>query len=113
MCVFILSDRGERVVKDSGGSPVAYQKGMFSTVNGKLVLTNRRLVFTAGKFQSIVELLRGSQDLETDIPLAQVTKVEKGFMATIDVYADKKYTFKGMKGAGEWVAAIRQATQQA
>jgi len=38
------------VLKDTGMFPVTWAKGTFSNVNGKLILTNKRLVFNAGRF---------------------------------------------------------------
>ena len=104
---------GEFVIKDSGRLPVSYQKSKFRTINGRLVLTNVRLIFSAGRFQNFIELLKSSQNIEVNIPLTQITNVEKGFMATIKINADKEYTFKGMRGAGDWVEAIMQAAQKA
>ncbi len=51
---------GETLIKDSGRLPVAWTKSAFSTVNGKLILTNQRLVFAAGRFQNPIEGLRGT-----------------------------------------------------
>ena len=90
--------------------PVTWTKGTFSNVNGKLILTNRRLVFTAGKFQDIVSSLRSAHKDKAEIPLSSITSVDKGFMATINVMAGgQKYTFKGMRDAGGWVQAINSA----
>ena len=90
--------------------PVTWTKGTFSNVNGKLILTNRRLVFTAGKFQDIVSSLRSAHKDKAEIPLNSITSVDKGFMATINVMAGgQKYTFKGMRDAGGWVQAINSA----
>ncbi|MFW6109121.1 MAG: zinc-ribbon domain-containing protein [archaeon] len=98
---------GEQVIKDTGMFPVTWSKGTFSNVNGKLILTNRRLIFTAGRFQDVISAIRGSHKDRAEIPLSSITSVDKGFMATIDIQAGgQKYTFKGMRGAGDWVQAI-------
>ncbi len=105
---------GETVLKDSGRLPVAYAKNSFRTINGRLILTNTRLIFIGGRFQSIIESFLQSHREKLEIPLASITRVEKGFMAHIKVYADKEYSFKGMRDPNGWIAAIEQAkaTQQ-
>ena len=101
---------GEQVIKDTGMFPVTYTKGTFSNINGKLILTNRRLIFTAGRFQDIVSAIRSAHNERVEIPLGNITGVNKGFMATIDVMVGgQKYTFKGMRDAGGWVQAINSA----
>lgn len=101
---------GEQVIKDTGMFPVTWTKGTFSNVNGKLILTNKRLVFNAGNFQDIISAVRGASKDKAEIPLASITSVDKGFMATIDIMAGgQKYTFKGMRDAGGWVQAINNA----
>ena len=101
---------GEQVIKDTGMFPVTWQKGTFGNVNGKLILTNRRLVFNAGRFQDVISSLRQAHKDKAEIPLASITSVDKGFMATITIMAGgQKYVFKGMGDAGGWVQAINNA----
>jgi hypothetical protein len=101
---------GEQVIKDTGMFPVTWTKGTFSNINGKLILTNRRLIFTAGRFQDIISAIRSAHNERVEIPLGNITGVNKGFMATIDVMVGgEKYTFKGMRDAGGWVQAINSA----
>lgn len=101
---------GEQIIKDTGMFPVTWTKGTFSNVNGKLILTNRRLIFTAGRFQDIISAVRSAHKDRAEIPLASITSINKGFMATIDILAGgQKYTFKGMRDAGGWVQAINSA----
>lgn len=98
---------GEVVLKDTGMFPVTWAKGTFSNVNGKLILTNRRLVFNAGRFQDPMSALRQAHKDRAEIPLNTITSVEKGFMATITIMASgQKYVFKGMRDAGGWVNLI-------
>lgn len=97
------------MIKDSGVFPVTWVKGPFSNVNGKLVLTNRRLIFTSGRFQDVVTSIRGSKSDRADIPLDRITGIEKGFMATIKVKAGREYTFRGMRDATGWVSHINTA----
>jgi len=105
---------GEQVIKDSGFFPVTYAKGTFSNINGKLILTNKRLIFTAGKFQDIISALRSAHKERVELPLESISSVDKGFMATIKIMAGgKKYTFKGMRDAGGWVQAINNAKMTA
>ena len=101
---------GEQVIKDTGMFPVTWTKGTFSNINGKLILTNRRLIFTAGRFQDVISAVRSAHKERAEIPLNTIMSVDKGFMATINIMAGgQKYTFKGMRGAGDWVQAINNA----
>ncbi len=101
---------GEQVIKDTGMFPVTWTKATFSNINGKLILTNKRLVFAAGNFQDVISAFRGASKERAEIPLASIQTVTKGFMATIDIMANgQKYTFKGMRDAGGWVQAINSA----
>jgi hypothetical protein len=98
---------GEHVLKDTGMMPVTWAKSTFSNVNGKLILTNRRLIFTAGRFQDPISAIRGSHKDRVEIQLASITSVDKGFLSTINIMAGgQKYTFKGMGGAGDWISQI-------
>lgn len=103
----------ETLIKDSGRLPVAWTKSAFSTVNGKLMLTNQRLVFAAGRFQNPIEGLRGAHKDRAETSLGNITSVEKGFMATIKVTAGQEYTFKGMGNANEWIDLINRAVRDA
>ena len=101
---------GEQVIKDTGMFPVTWTKGTFSNVNGKLILTNKRLVFIAGRFQDIISAVRSAHKDKAEIPLNTILSVDKGFMATINIMAGgQKYTFKGMRDAGGWVQAINSS----
>lgn len=101
---------GEQVIKDTGMFPVTWTKGTFSNVNGKLILTNKRLIFTAGRFQDIISAVRSAHNDRAEIPLNTIVSVDKGFMATINIMAGgQKYTFKGMRDAGGWVQAINSS----
>jgi hypothetical protein len=101
---------GEQVIKDTGMFPVTWQKGTFGNVNGKLILTNRRLVFNTGRFQDVISSLRQAHKDKAEISLSSITSVDKGFMATINIMAGgQKYVFKGMRDAGGWVQAINSA----
>ena len=101
---------GEQVIKDTGMFPVTWTKGTFSNVNGKLILTNKRLIFTAGRFQDIISAVRSAHKDKAEIPLNTIMSVDKGFMATINITAGgQQYTFKGMRDAGGWVQAINSS----
>jgi hypothetical protein len=101
---------GEQVLKDTGMFPVTWTKSTFSNVNGKLILTNKRLIFTAGRFQSVVGAVVGAHKDRVEIALNTITSVDKGFMAVINIMASgQKYTFKGMRDAGGWISQINTA----
>jgi len=104
---------GESLIKDSGMFPVAWSKSTFSTVNGKLILTNQRLVFAAGRFQNPVDGLRGAHKERVELSLGDIVSVDKGMMATIKIGAGQEYTFKGMRNAKEWVDLIIRAMRDA
>jgi len=100
---------GETLILDSGRLPVAWSKSAFSTVNGKLILTNQRLVFAAGRFQNPIEGLRGAHKERVELGLGEITGVDKGMLATVKVSAGQEYTFKGMGNAKKWVDQIIRA----
>ena len=102
---------GEALIKDSGMFPVAWNKSTFSTVNGKLILTNQRLVFAAGRFQNPIEGLRGAHKERVELSLGDITSVDKGMMATVKITAGQEYTFKGMRNAKQWVDLIIRAVR--
>ena len=97
------------MIKDSGRLPVAWTKSAFSTVNGKLILTNQRLVFAAGRFQNPIEGLRGAHKERVELSLGDIVSVDKGMLATVKVVAGQEYTFKGMGNAKKWVDLISGA----
>lgn len=100
---------GETVIMDSGRWPTSYAKSLIVTVNGRLYLTNMRIIFLPSRFQSFTALLRKEEKDVVQIPLNGITEVEKGFITTIKIHADKEYTFKGIREADKWVSAINQA----
>ncbi len=110
-------DPDEVLIMDSGRLPITYQEGKLRSINGRLYLTNKRLVFEPSRFQSIVgsfQLSTGSGTGYVEIPLESIESVEKGFMAHIKVRAGgREYSFKGMRGAGRWVASIEEAIRSA
>ncbi len=104
---------GEKLLMDSGKFPISYQ-GDGITLNGRLYLTDRRLIFEPGRFQSVVgSAFLSVKDKESggvEIPLSEISGVEKGFMAHIKIKArEKAYSFKGMRKADDWVKAIEMA----
>ncbi len=109
---------GEQVIKESSSGPftqVTYVKSLMSNVQGKLVLTNQRIIFLPGNFQNtdstILVLGRMIKSPDTvHIHLPEISKVEKGWGEQITIYEGaKKHDFRGMRNAGEWASAIEQA----
>ena len=114
---------GEVVLKDTGHFPITYIQSLFSSINGKLYLTNHRLVFKASKLQGVggvyVPVAGGifipnpadakkSQEYFS-IPLAEITGVESGW-ASLTVHASgQKYKFGGMLGTKKWAEAVSEA----
>jgi hypothetical protein len=100
---------GEAVLMDSGRFPISYVKNVMSSINGKLYLTNQRLVFKAGKLQSDAGMFGGDAASKSrqyfSIPLSEVVAVEPG-MVTLIVQAGEKYKFGGMRQTKEWAVAI-------
>lgn len=110
-------EAGEQVIMESSSGPftqVTYVKSLVSNVQGKLVLTSNRIIFLPGNFQNtdstilVLGKLLGSPE-SVKIPLSSITKVEKGWGEQIAIYTDKKHDFRGMRGAGDWAAAIEKA----
>lgn len=112
---------GEVVLMDTGHFPITYVKNIMSSTNGKLYLTNRRLVFKAGKLQGVGGVsptpglfIPNPKDANKSkeyfgIPLSEITAVESGW-ANITVQADgRKYKFGGMRKTKEWQEAINGA----
>jgi len=81
-------------------------------MKGKLILTNARLIFTAGHFQDITSAFSGAHKDRVEMPLNAIVNVERGFMATITFHSGEKYTFRGMGDADGWVDAINRARLQ-
>ncbi len=113
---------GEVVLMDTGHFPISYVKNMMTSTNGKLYLTNQRLVFKAGKLQGIGGVATGGLFIPNPkdagkskehfaILLSQITSVESGW-ANITVQADQKYKFGGMTKTREWAEAINRARGQ-
>ena len=105
---------GEAVLMDSGRFPISYVKNVMTSINGKLYLTNQRLVFKAGKLQSDAGMFGGEAASKSkqyfSIPLSEVVSVEAG-MVTLIVQAGDKYKFGGMRQTKEWSAAILGAVR--
>ncbi len=112
-CGLMNLDPNEIVLMDSGKLPISCQESKLEIMNGKLILTNKRLIFEPSRFQSIVGSFRLSIKPDSGyvkIPLTHIIRVERGFMAHLKVFTrDKEYSFKGMRGADKWVRAIEQA----
>ncbi len=112
-------DSGEVVLMDTGLFPITYVK---NSVNGKLYLTNSRLVFKAGKLQPVggVSPLPGlfipnPRDAEKSkryfaLPLSEITVVERGWTSLTIQTVTGKYEFRGMRKTKEWQEAINKAS---
>ena len=115
---------GEAFLMDTGHFPITYVKNMMSSTNGKLYLTNRRLVFKAGALQGVGGVyttpglfIPNPKDAQKSkeyfaIPLSEITGVESGW-ANVTVQATgQKYKFGGMRKTKEWQEAINNARTQ-
>ena len=104
---------GEVVLMDTGLFPITYVKNMMTSINGKLYLTNKRLVFKAGKLQGDAGMFGGDAAAKSkqylSFTLAEITSVEAG-MVTLVIQTSEKYKFGGMRKTKEWSAAILGAT---
>lgn len=110
---------GEVVLMDTGFFPITFVKNIASSVNGKLYLTNQRLVFKAGKLQGVGGTSVGGVFIPNPkdaskskehfvIPLSEITAVASGW-ASLTVHAREKYKFGGMRKTKEWQEAIGDA----
>jgi hypothetical protein len=114
----------EAVIMDTGLFPITYVKNMMSSVNGKLVLTNRNLVFNAGKLQGVggispipglfipnpMDANKSKQHFA--IPLSEIAAVETGWSHITVQAGTTKYKFGGMLKTKEWEQAINRAKAQ-
>jgi len=106
-----LSD-GESVIMDTGFFPITFSKSFMNTINGKLYLTNMRLVFKGVALQGVDA---NSFSLNTNqankaktyfyVPLRNITAVIKGH-TSVNIYAGEEYKFGALRKPGEWVDAI-------
>ena len=92
-----------------------------SSINGKLYLTNQRLIFKAGKLQGVGGVSvaggvfipnpkdAGKSKEYFAIPLSEITAVESGWANITVQAAGQKYKFGGMRKTKEWQEAIRNA----
>jgi len=112
---------GEVALKDTGFFPISYIKNMMSSTNGKLTLTNLRLIFKASALQGVGGtalpggiFIPNPKDAEKSkeyfaIPLAEITNVESGW-ASLTVYAGgQKYKFGGMRDTKKWAEMVKSA----
>lgn len=111
---------GEVVLKDTGFFPIAYVKSMMSSTNGKLTLTNQRLIFKASALQGIGGVYTGGifipnpKDAEKAkeyfaTPLAEITNVESGWASLTIFTGGQKYKFGGMRDTKKWAEMVNNA----
>ena len=100
---------GEVLIKDSGKLPVTYDQ-VLAKIDGKLYLTNMRLVFQPNRFQELLPKMMGLYKLIVQIPLNTITSVERT-LGHLTVYADGKYDFMILKNAGDWLTVINKSRQ--
>ncbi len=111
---------GEVVLMDTGAFPISYVKNMMTSINGKLHLTNQRLVFKASVLQGVGGVAEGGLFIPNPvdankakqyfaIPLNQITSVESGWANVTVEAGGQKYKFGGMRKTGEWVESIKRA----
>lgn len=108
---------GETVLMDTGFFPITYVN---SNINGKLHLTDHRLLFTAGKLQGVGGVAVGDIFIPNphdamkskehfSISLTEITNVNSGW-ATLTIHAGgKEHKFGGMRETKQWAEAIRNA----
>ena len=111
---------GEVVLMDTGAFPVSYVKNMMTSINGKLHLTNLRLVFKASVLQGVGGVAAGGLFIPNPadankakqyfaIPLKQITSVESGWANVTVEAGGQKYKFGGMRKTEEWADSIKRA----
>ncbi len=97
---------GETVLMDTGHFPISYMKNVITSINGKLYLTNTRLVFKAVALQAVSSDSNRAR-MFFSIDLNRITSVKSGW-ATLDIQAGESYKFGGMRKTTEWANAINQ-----
>ena len=104
---------GEVVLMDTGTFPVTYVKNAVMSINGKLYLTNKRLVFKGSKLQGEGGFFGGDAASKSrqyfSVPLAEIASTEAG-MVTLIVNAREIYKFGAMRKTKDWSAAILAAS---
>jgi hypothetical protein len=115
---------GESVIMDTGAFPIAYIRSIMNSVNGKLFLTGRYLVFKASSLQGVGGMSTGGLFIPNpadtnkskehfSIPLSDITEIEKGWSHITVTASGRKYKFGGMTKTREWEAAINHARTHA
>jgi len=110
----------ETVIMDTGLFPITYVKSLMSSTNGKLTLTNRNLIFKAGKLQGVGGtatsglFIPNTKDAQKSkehfaIALSEITTVDSGFSSITVQAGGTKYKFGGMLKTKEWLEAINRA----
>lgn len=97
---------GEMVLMDTGHFPISYIKNVVTSINGKLYLTNMRLIFKAVALQAVSSDSNRARTYFT-IDLNRITSVKNGW-ATLDIQAGESYKFGGMRKVSEWANLINQ-----
>jgi hypothetical protein len=97
---------GETVLMDTGHFPISYIKNVITSINGKLYLTNMRLVFKAVALQAVSSDSNRARTYFS-IDLNRITSM-KGGWATLEIQAGEGYKFGGMRKVSEWANAINQ-----
>jgi RNA polymerase subunit RPABC4/transcription elongation factor Spt4 len=111
---------GEVVLMDTGTFPISYIKNIMSSTNGKLYLTNQRLVFKAGALQGVGGVSTGGLFIPNPkdankakerfaIPLNEISSVESGWANIVVQASGQKYKFGGMQKTKEWAEAINRS----
>ncbi len=111
---------GEVVLRDTGLFPITYLTSRSSSTNGKLLLTNQRLVFKGGKLQGVGGVSVGGifipnpddtnkSKQQLSIPLAEITQAEHGWANLTIQAAGKRYKFGGMRETKKWAEEIVKA----
>jgi uncharacterized Zn finger protein (UPF0148 family) len=108
---------GEVVLMDTGIFPITYVKNIMSSTNGKLYLTNQRLVFKAGALQGVGGVAAGGVFIPSPmdankskeffaIPLSQITEVESGWANVTVQFGGQSFKFGGMTKTSQWKEAL-------
>lgn len=117
----VQDSSGETVLKDTGFFPIAYVKSMMSSTNGKLTLTNQRLIFKASALQGVGGtalpggiFIPNSKDAEKSkefftINLSEITNVESGWASLTIFTGGQKYKFGGMRDTKNWAETVNNA----
>lgn len=117
----VQDSSSEVALMDTGFFPIAYVKNFMSSTNGKLTLSNQRLIFKASALQGVggtslpggifIPDMKDANKCKEffTIDLSEITNVETGWASLTVHTKGEKYKFGGMRDNKKWAEAVNNA----